>query len=83
MKVKKLVVSKNDKLTLPGIYESSGTGLSIEVELEEGEDEQAALNAAKSRLEQLYWPLLAFDLQSYMRRVKMGTIEFLQEKNRG
>lgn len=65
------------------MYETTGTSLSVEAELEPGEDESAAAQALKQRLEALFWPLAMLDFQTYLTRVRMGTAQFMEQLRQG
>ncbi len=80
MRLTKISVSKSDKLTLPGVYESSGTSMTLEAEIGEGEDAATVLVQLKQQFDHLYWQLVARDFQEYLQRLQTGTANFLATK---
>lgn len=81
MEVKRLTLGRSDKLSLPGVYESTGASLGIEIELQPGEDTATALAEAKVELDRLYWWLAASIYNEALARIRTGTPAFLLSKN--
>lgn len=79
----KVTIGKSDKLSVPGVYESSGTSMSIEFEIADGltpEQQLQELHRIKQEFEKLYWPLVTFDFQTYLQRLQVGSQQFLTFK---
>ena len=79
----KITISKTDKFTFPNVFESSGTGLSAEFEIDQSlplEQQQAQVMECKAMFEQLYWPLANFDVQTFLQRLQMGSQPFVSFK---
>lgn len=76
----KITISKTDKFAFPGRYDTSGTGLSVEFELDEQlplDQRLAKLQEFKAQFDQLYWPLASHDFQTYLHRLQVGNENFL------
>jgi len=79
----KITIGKSDKLSVPGMYESSGTSLSVEFEIDDSltsEQRLQRLAELKNEFEALYWPLVSYDFQVYLQRLQIGTKQFLDFK---
>ena len=79
----KIKIGKSDKLSVPGKYETTGTTLEVEFELPDDmtpEQRQEQLGMLKQAFEDLYWPLVSYDFETYLQRLKLGTQQFLQWK---
>jgi len=76
----RITISKTDKFTCPGRYDSTGSGLSIEFELDERlttEQRLEKLKEFKLEFEKLYWPLANYDFQNFLSRLQSGNDAFL------
>lgn len=80
MKVVKVTVGKSDKFSVPGAYESTGTSLSVEVGVEDGEQLNEVVARAKAELEPLYWWLAIQDYNEALKRAKITTPNYMLEK---
>ena len=79
----KITIGKSDKFTFPGKYESTGTELTVEFEIEENltpEQIRDRTLECKAIFEQTYWALANYDLQTFLQRLQMGSSEFLTWK---
>lgn len=83
IKVTKLTVSRSEKFSLPGKYESTGTELSLEIELQPGQAPGDALPAAKAELDRLFWWAAQLNWVEAVQRASVGTPAYFAAKQKG
>lgn len=80
MKVVKVTVGRSDKLSIPGAYESVGVSLSLDIEVQDGEDVAQVVAAGKAQLEPLYWWFMNQVYVEAVGRVTTGNTQWLKAK---